>query len=197
MQLEQNIESMNFSELTSIIHEEYLLNCSSKSLLHNVLYPNYCYRFLFYNRLYEYIKSNRSNVFFRLLLPLLKFQVHKWSFRTKIEIPTFTVGRGLKINHTTGGIVINSRARIGDYCYLSNGVIIGQDNIHKPSNVPTIGNHVHLAPNSKVFGKVTIGDNVIIGTDCVVMKSVPDNCCVVGCPARIVRKDGIKCNMVL
>ena len=80
---------------------------------------------------------------------------------------------------------------------MSNGVIIGQDNIHKPDNVPIIGNNVHLAPNSKVFGKITIGDNVIIGTDCVVMKSVPSNCCVVGTPARIVRKDGVKCNIFL
>lgn len=133
----------------------------------------------------------------RLFSPFLKWKVHRLSFKTKIEIPLFTIGKGLKINHTTGGIVINSRARIGEKCYLSNGVIIGQDNIHKPQNVPTIGNNVHLAPNSKVFGKVIIGDNVIIGTDCVVMKDVPSNCCVVGNPARIVRKDGIKCNILL
>ena len=133
----------------------------------------------------------------RILSFFLKRKVHKWSFKTKIEIPTFTVGRGLKINNATGNIVINSRAKIGEYCYLSNGVVIGHDNIHKPQNVPIIGNHVHLAPNCKVFGKVTIGDNVIIGTDCVVTKDVPSNCCVVGTPARIVRKDGIKCNIPL
>ena len=143
--------------------------------------------------------SNRGgkNILQRIAAPFLKMKVNKWSFRTKIEIPTFTIGRGLKINHTTGGIIINSRAHIGEYCYLSSGVIIGQDNIYKPNNVPILGNHIHLAPNCKVFGKITIGDNVIIGTDCVVMKSVPANCCVVGNPARIVRKDGVKCNILL
>lgn len=134
---------------------------------------------------------------FKIFIPFLKYKVHRLSFKTKIEIPLYTIGYGLKINHTTGGIVVNSRARIGRYCYLSNGVIIGQDNIYKPNNVPTIGDHVHLAPNAKVFGKVSIGNNVIIGTDTIVMKSVPDNCCVVGNPARIVRKNGVKCNILL
>lgn len=119
------------------------------------------------------------------------------SFKTKIEIPIFTVGEGCKINHTVGNIVINSRATIGKNCYLSNGVIIGTNNIYKKYNVPIIGDNVHLAPNAKIFGNIHIGDNVIIGTDCIVMKNVVDNCCVVGTPAKIVRKDNIKCNMVL
>jgi serine O-acetyltransferase len=181
--------------LIQIIKEEYKINCGNKSLIYNFLFPNYSYRYLFYLRLYEFCRIKGG--IFKIASVIIKFKVHKWSFKTKIEIPTFTVGRGLCINHTTGGIVINSRAKVGDYCYLSNGVIIGQDNINKPENVPIIGNHVHLAPNSKVYGKISIGDNVIIGTDCVVLKSVPANCSVVGNPARIVRKDGIKCNIQL
>lgn len=184
---------MKLKTLLSCLKLEYNLNVGSKSLIYNILYPNWCYKYLFYLRLYEYHKINGNKIF----TFILKFKVNKWSQKTKIEIPTNTVGHGLKINHIVGNIVINSRARIGKNCYLSNGVIIGQDNIHKPDNVPIIGNNVHLAPNCKVFGKITIGDNVIIGTDCVVMKSVPSNCCVVGTPARIVRKDGVKCNILL
>ena len=187
---------MKLKEVFSVIKEEYYLNCGHKSFIYNLIYPNYCYKYLFYNRLYEFSRSGDGGIK-KIFSFFLKIKVHKWSFKTKIEIPTFTIGRGLKINHTTGGIIINSRARIGRNCYLSNGVIIGQDNIYKPNNVPIIGNNVHFAPNSKVFGNVIIGDNVIIGTDCIVMKSIPSNCCVVGNPARIVRKDGKKCNIPL
>lgn len=132
-----------------------------------------------------------------IITPFIKLRYHRLSFKTKIEIPTFTVGEGCKINHTVGNIVINSRATIGKHCYLSNGVIIGTDNIHKKYNVPTIGDNVHLAPNAKVFGKVNIGDNTIIGTDCIVMRNVEANSCVVGTPARIVKKDNVKCNVLL
>lgn len=189
---------MTSKECLNIVCEEYQLNCGAKSISYNLLYPNYCYRYLLYLRLYEYCRyGGGKTVLHKIASILLKRKINKWSFRTKIEIPTFTIGRGLKINHTTGGIIINSRARIGRNCYLSTGVVIGQDNIHKPDNVPIIGDNVHLAPNCKVFGRVTIGNNVIIGTDCVVMHDIPDNCCVVGNPARIVRQNGNKCNIPL
>lgn len=182
-------------DFINILKLEYHLNVGSRSLLYNIIYPDWCYKYLLFLRIYEFCRERRG--LYKIISPFIKWKLHRLSFKTKIEIPTYTVGHGLKINHTVGNIVINSRARIGENCYLSNGVIIGQDNIHKPDNVPIIGNNVHLAPNCKVFGKITIGDNVIIGTDCVVMKSVPSNCCVVGTPARIVRKDGVKCNILL
>lgn len=192
---EKDRTDIKFRDFISTIKIEYKLNCSSKSFLFNLLYPNYCYKYLFSLRLYEFVRCKRG--LYKVLSPFLKYRVHRLSYKTKIEIPLFTVGYGLKINHTTGGIVVNSRARIGRYCCLSNGVIIGQDNIYKPNNVPTIGDNVHFAPNAKVFGKVSIGNNVIIGTDTIIMKSVPDNCSVVGNPARIVRQNGVKCNITL
>lgn len=45
-----------------------------------------------------------------------------------------------------------------------------------------------------MIGDITIGNNVVIGAGSVVTKSVPDNCTVVGNPARIIRRDGIKVN---
>jgi serine O-acetyltransferase len=41
--------------------------------------------------------------------------------------------------------------------------------------VPTIGNNVYIAPCAKMFGKIEIGDNVKIGANAVIHKSVPDN----------------------
>lgn len=42
-----------------------------------------------------------------------------------------------------------------------------------------------------VIRKVTIDNNVIIETGTVITKDIPDNC-VVGSPAKIIRKNGVK-----
>lgn len=49
----------------------------------------------------------------------------------------------------------------------------------------------------KVFGDITIGDNVTIGPMAVIVKNVPANCTVVGNPARIIRKDGERIDEIL
>jgi serine acetyltransferase len=62
---------------------------------------------------------------------------------------------------------------------------------------PTIGNNVALGANVTIIGNISIGNNVSIGAGSVVTKSIPDNCVVVGNPARIVKKDGKKVSMSL
>lgn len=188
---------MSFFQMLHVLREEYNLNCGQHSVLYNIFFPNYCYKYLFYTRIYEYCRLHSKNPFCLVISPFFKYIRHRLSFMTKIEIPTNTIGHGLRINHTVGGIVINSRAKIGNYCYLSNGVIVGQSSVEDSWSVPCIGDYVHLAPNSKVFGKITVGDHVLIGTDCVVRYDVPPNSCVVGNPARIVRMGGKKCNYLL
>ena len=39
---------------------------------------------------------------------------------------------------------------------------------------------------------ITIGNNVFIGANSVVVNDVPDNCTVVGAPAKIVKMNGVK-----
>lgn len=50
-----------------------------------------------------------------------------------------------------------------------------------------IGKNVLIGANALVLGKITIGDNVKIGAGAVVLHDVPDNCTVVGNPARIIK----------
>lgn len=51
--------------------------------------------------------------------------------------------------------------------------------------------------NAVVIGKITIGDNVIVGAGAIVTKSIPDYCTVVGNPARIIKKDNKKVGIKL
>lgn len=50
----------------------------------------------------------------------------------------------------------------------------------------TIGNNVFIGMNSVILKGVTIGSNVIIGAGSLVNKDIPDNCVVAGNPARVI-----------
>lgn len=50
---------------------------------------------------------------------------HKLSYRTGIQIPPNTCGKGLTIWHC-GSIIINGATQIGENCTLYPGVLIGQ-----------------------------------------------------------------------
>ena len=59
------------------------------------------------------------------------------------------------------------------------GVVIGRNG----NDFPIIGDNVYIASNSTVIGKITIGNNVIVGAGSVVTKDITDNSIVVGNPA--------------
>jgi len=100
---------------------------------------------------------------------------------------TPSIGPGLFIQH--GFSTVIACDRIGENCWINQQVTIGYSN---DTDCPVIGNNVRIAAGAKVFGKITVGDNSIIGANAVVCKNVPPNCTVVGVPAYIVRRDGVK-----
>jgi serine O-acetyltransferase len=53
-----------------------------------------------------------------------------------------------------------------------------------PSLRPEIGNNVLLGSGCKILGGISIGDNVIVGANSVVIESVSPDTTVVGIPAR-------------
>ena len=48
--------------------------------------------------------------------------------------------------------------------------------------------HVFIGAGARIIGAVTIGDNVKIGANAVVVKDIPGNSTVVGVPGVIVKK---------
>lgn len=92
-----------------------------------------------------------------------------------IEIPrTAKVGPGLYIGHY-GGITVSSVAVIGCDCNLSQGITIGVSGAGSKRGAPIIGDNVYIAPGARLFGKITVGDNVKIGANAVIHKDLPDN----------------------
>jgi serine O-acetyltransferase len=92
-----------------------------------------------------------------------------------IEIPRGAkVGPGLYIGHY-GGITVSSQAIIGRDCNLSQNITIGVSGGGGKRGAPTIGDNVYIAPGARLFGKITIGNNVKIGANAVIHKDLPDN----------------------
>lgn len=99
------------------------------------------------------------------------------------------IGKGLYIEHGIATLI--GALSIGDNCWINQQVTIGFTDASHP---PVLGNNVLITSGSKIIGNVRIGDNCKIGANAVVLSDVPANCTVVGIPAYIVKRDGVKTN---
>jgi serine O-acetyltransferase len=114
---------------------------------------------------------------------------------TGVELPNRAeIGGGLFMPHANG-IIIHIDAKIGAYCNISQQVTVGVGG-DDPWGAPTIGDRVFLGPGAKVFGPITIGNDVAIGANAVVMKDLPNQVVAVGIPAQVVSQKGSQ-NLVL
>ena len=67
------------------------------------------------------------------------------------------------------------------------GVVFGNKNQNCKWQKITVGDNCYFGLDSKIFGPVTIGNNVIVGANSVITKDIPDNAVVGGVPAQIIR----------
>lgn len=92
--------------------------------------------------------------------------------------------------HGLHGVFISKDAIIGKNVTIYHQVTIGSIHTKGSKNIgsPIIGNDVFIGVGAKVLGGISIGDSVKIGANTVVVKSVPNNCVVVGVPGKIVKQ---------
>jgi serine O-acetyltransferase len=140
-----------------------------------------CIRFLRRLRKIEYLNNvRRGNVLCRLYQLFLEIINHHFAIKLGLSIPKNVFESGLCIVHY-GTIVVSPEARIGKNCRIHPSTSIGYFN-----GAPVIGNNVYIGPGAKLFGQITIGDNVSIGANAVVNRDVPDNVTIGGVPAKII-----------
>ena len=115
-------------------------------------------------------------------------------FLTGLEIhPGATIGKGFFVDHGMG-VVIGETTIIGDHCVLFHNVTLGGTGKHQGKRHPTIGNNVFIGTAATLLGPIVVGDNVKIGANSfVVMRDVPSNCTVAGTPAKIIIRNGSRC----
>lgn len=132
---------------------------------------DYIWKFIVTLRKMEYYTNQLG--FSRLItLPArayYKFRFNNLSLKLGYSIPVNVVSKGLSLVHY-GTIVIAKGAEIGENCRIHEGVTIGATNGHREA--ARIGNNVFLASGAKIIGEVTIADDVAIGANAVVTKSI-------------------------
>lgn len=125
---------------------------------------------------------------------VLSFPMLVWQkaieMTTGISIPASAkIGHSFYIGHF-GGIILNANTTLGNNCNISQGVTIGVSGKGENRGVPVIGNNVYIGPNSVVAGKISIGNDVMIGACSLVRNSVEDASVMLGVPAIVVSANG-------
>jgi serine O-acetyltransferase len=115
------------------------------------------------------------------------YYLFRFSVGTAAQIyinPGLTIGKGLII-HNFSGVVIDAETA-GENLTVNQGVTIGPG--WRGNGRPIIGNNIFIGSGAKVLGPIRIGDNVVVAANALVIDDVPDNCTVVGVPARVISR---------
>lgn len=81
-------------------------------------------------------------------------------------------GPGMFFPHPFG-IVVAPRTVIGGYCVMFNDVTFGKKYPGTLDDFPRIGKNVLIGPGARLLGGITLGDDIVVGCNSVVTKSVP------------------------
>lgn len=102
-----------------------------------------------------------------------------------IDLPySVKLGRRVVIEHQ-GAIIIHGDCVIGDDSIIRQGVTLGNRYLDRPLDAPRLGQRVNVGAGAKILGGVSIGDDVTIGANAVVLKDIPAGHTAVGIPAKI------------
>ena len=99
------------------------------------------------------------------------------------------IGPGIHIAHF-GNILIGRDARIGMNCNISQGVAIGVSGRGAQRGMPHIGDRVFIGAHAVLAGKITIGDDAVIGANSLLVHDAPKSGVMIGVPARCVSQTG-------
>ena len=132
----------------------------------------------------------------KLLLPFKVFYKLRWhylSVRLGFSIPINDFDKGFSIAHR-GSIAVAQNAKVGINCRIHEGVNIGSTN--GSPKAPRIGDNVFLATGAKVIGDIVIADNVAIGANAVVVKTIAEEGTTwAGVPAKKISNNSSRSNL--
>ena len=153
--------------------------------------------FFLYSGFHALIYYRIAHFFYNKNMKFIARMVSQWGrFWTGIEIhPGAQIGRGLFIDHGMG-VVIGETTVIGNHCTIYQGVTLGGTGKDKGKRHPTLKDNVMVGSGAKILGPFTVGNNVKIAANAVVLNEIPDNSTAVGVPARVIKQNGVKigCN---
>lgn len=133
---------------------------------------------IYFYHISRYLYLHRVPVLPRLFQGLI-FLVYNCHISYKAQI-----GRGSYLLHKGMATLILEGVEIGSNTRIGMNVLITGKGPYK--SVPKIGSRVWIGPGSVISGPVIIEDNVIIASNAVVTKSIPQGAIVGGIPAKII-----------
>ncbi len=150
----------------------------------HVLTTSACFHVIVLMRAREHLQN------VRLVGPVCAFLFAWFSSRRAIEIPRgVEIGPGFIILHA-GSFSVVKGTRIGRNCTVTNHASLGVVFIGDRAGVPTLGDNVYLGAYSCVFGRVTVGSDVLVAAHGVVTRDVPGGSIVGGAPAKVLSGEG-------
>ena len=159
---------------------------SSSSFWILLLYPSIHVMMFYYVSRFLWLRNIKS---------IARFLMQIARFLTGIEIhPGAKIGNGFFMDHAMG-IVIGETAEIGSNVTIYHGVTLGgimpafkSDEQRGIKRHPTLEDGVIIGSGAQILGPITVGLNARVGSNSVVLKSVPRGMSVVGVPAHEVGK---------
>lgn len=150
-----------------------------------LLYPGF--HAIFFHRI--------AHLLWRINIPFIPRLISQLSrLFTGLEIhPGAKIGKGFFCDHGAG-VVIGETAIIGNNIVLFHNVTLGGTGKQSGKRHPTIGDNVFIGTAATLLGPITVGDNVKIGANSfIVMRDIPSNTTVTGTPAKITKRNNIRC----
>lgn len=140
-------------------------------------------------RFIYFLRKSQSSSSKSIIGIVYRFILRHYQLKYGFQISAKTeIGAGFYLGHW-GTVVVNPKAKIGKNCNLSHGVTIGQTNRGKNQGVPTIGDNVWIGTNSVIVGNVHVGNNVLIAPLTYVTENIPSNSIAMGNPMQIISNE--------
>lgn len=156
----------------------YYLSQDALALRHNkkrpALFGDEIWKFQITLRKTEYyansFRNSKKYLFFHYIW--YRRKLHQMSIKLGFSIPINVFGPGLSIAHY-GTIVVNGAAKVGKNCRIHEGVNIGATS--GSASAPQIGDNVFIGTGAKIIGDISIANDVAIGANAVVVKSITES----------------------
>jgi len=138
-------------------------------------FPGYVIESLLFENGYQAVVMYRMASWFKHRgIPLLGPLIARISlFLTGVDIaPGARIGPGLRIAHGDG-IVVGDRVVIGSDATLLHQVTIGAASLRRVDRMPHLGDDVFVGAGARLIGEITVGDEVFIGVNTIVLTDIP------------------------
>lgn len=156
------------------------LGKKKRSFLKKIVLSDPIWEFQKCLRKYEYVLNCKNN---KVLKFYFRRKLQRKSLKLGFTIPENIFGPGLAIGHY-GSIVINGGTKVGKNCRIHICTNIGTEPGYS-NKAPQIGDNVYIGPGAKIFGPITIANNIVIGANAVVNKDIiEENSAYAGVPSR-------------